>query len=86
MKGSTIRRSLCNGAGVLALAGALAACGGSNNGTVVIPPVQTAQQEDFFGTGFGALYRNPPNTVPVVSPSAGDIIALSLTTNPQPLH
>ncbi len=65
-------------------AGALAACGGS--GVQVAPPPQPKPNlEDMFGTGFGIDFRANANSEPVV-PMASDIIPLSLTTEPIPLH
>ena len=67
----------------VASAGLLSACSG--NGVGVSPPPPPAPQEDFFGTGFGVDFRAAANTEPVV-PMPSDIIAVSLTTEPQTLH
>jgi hypothetical protein len=48
------------------------------------PPPPPPPQEDFFGTAFGVDFRAPANSNPVV-PSPGDIIPVSLTTEPQPI-
>jgi len=73
-------------AAVAMTTGLLAACG--NNGStptppvtppVVVPPV--AKVEDQFGTNFGIAYRGDANT-DAKDPTAGDIIPLSLTTDP----
>lgn len=66
------------------LGAALAACGGSNKApppppVVVVPPA--AKLEDGFGANFGIAYRADPNT-DAKDPVAGDIIPLSLTTDP----
>ena len=66
-----------------ASAGLLSACSG--NGVGVSSPPPPAPQEDFFGTGFGVDFRAAANTEPVV-PMPSDIIAVSLTTEPQTLH
>lgn len=63
----------------------LAACGGgggSGRDTVVTPPVvTTTAQEDLFGTKFGADFRAPMDSEPA-SVSDGDIVPVSLTTEP----
>lgn len=65
------------------LGAGLAACG-SNNApppppVVVVPPA--AKLEDGFGANFGIAYRADPNT-DAKDPVVGDIIPLSLTTDP----
>ena len=66
------------------LAGGLAACGGDNNQAATTPPpvVPAAKLEDQFGANFGVAYRADPNTDPAKNPVDGDIIPLSLTTDP----
>jgi hypothetical protein len=68
---------------VLALAASVAACDRSNNATpdgpVVVPPA--ARQEDQFGTAFGTGFRADNNSEPY-SPAEGDIVAVSLDTEP----
>lgn len=68
-----------------ALALSLAACGGGGGGgsdTVVTPPVVVATaQEDKFGVAFGAAFRAPLNGEPVPV-NEGDIVPVSLTTDP----
>ncbi len=70
-----------------ALAAGLSACGGGSDGggNVVNPPnppaPPAAKFEDQFGAGFGAAYRVASNADPV-EPSPGDLIPLSLTTDP----
>ena len=77
-----VRRAiLVAGSGV-----SLASCGGggSNNQTTVPPPpppVVTTAQEDKFGLAFGTDFRANPNSEPA-NVNDGDIIGLSLTTNP----
>jgi len=79
-------RTLCAGASVVALCAAREAGsgGGGGGGGVTMPPPPPPPQEDFFGTAFGVDFRAPPNSNPVV-PSPGDIIPVSLTTEPQPI-
>lgn len=63
---------------------ALTACGGSNNASapaappvVVVPP----PQENAFGANFGTAFRAADTAAPI-TPASGDIIPLSLTTEP----
>lgn len=66
------------------LALTVSACGGSgsNDSTATTPPVVTATaQEDKFGTMFGVDYRAPANSEPATTKD-GDIVAVSLTTEP----
>ena len=69
----------------VALMGAgLAACGSGKKTAppppvVVVPPA--AKLEDGFGANFGIAYRADPNT-DAKDPAAGDIVPLSLTTDP----
>ncbi len=62
----------------------LAGCGGGSGGgaTVVLPQ---ARLEDSFGPQFGVDYRANPNSEPV-KPVQGDIVPLTLTAEPKPLH
>lgn len=76
-------RTLFAGASIVALCAALEACSGSGGGVKTTPPV-VVPQEDFFGTAFGVDFRADPNSNPV-TPKAGDIIPVSLTTEPQPI-
>lgn len=71
-------------AGLLCLT--LAACGGDDNdGAVVTPPTPpSAKLEDGFGANFGTTYRAGNNTDPR-DPAAGDVIAVSATTDPVPV-
>lgn len=60
----------------------LAACGGgADNTTPPPPPPTTVVQEDAFGAVFGTAFRADANTTPI-EPKDGDIIPLSLTTEP----
>ncbi|WP_411289964.1 hypothetical protein [Sphingorhabdus sp.] len=60
----------------------LAACGGgADNTTPPPPPPTTVVQEDRFGVAFGTAFRADPNATPI-EPKDGDIIPLSLTTEP----
>ena len=77
-----IQKFALRGAIVLALAGAVVGCGPSasrpppgSGGTV------TVKQEDQFGVPFGIAFRADNNSEPY-SPADGDIIAISLTTEP----
>ena len=72
-------RTLGCGAALLVATFVLAGCsGGGGGGTVGTTP----KAEDFFGTQFGVDFRATANSEPV-TPADGDIIALSLTTEPQ---
>lgn len=68
---------------VAVAAGGVSACGSSGSTTAAPPPVVTpaAKLEDQFGTNFGIAFRNNPNT-DATDPAPGDIIPLSLTTDP----
>ena len=73
-------------AAIAMVAGGLSACGSNNNNTsttppIVVPPPPAPKIEDQFGTNFGIAYRADPNT-DAKDPMAGDIIPLSLTTDP----
>lgn len=61
----------------------LAACGssGGGGGTPPPPPTTVTAQEDTFGVAFGLAFRTDPNGTPI-EPKDGDIIPLSLTTEP----
>lgn len=60
----------------------LAGCGGGADNTAPPPsPPTTVVQEDTFGVVFGTAFRADVNGVPV-EPKDGDIIPLSLTTEP----
>ena len=65
-------------------AAALTACGGGSV-NVVTPPGPTPTLADKFGTGFGTDFAAPANSQPA-KPMASDIIPLSLTAQPTPLH
>ena len=76
---------------VVALGGLAAACGGNDDPepvpppVIVPPPVPVAPQEDQFGTAFGAAFRASATAAPV-TPADGNIVPLSLTTNPVALR
>ncbi len=60
----------------------LAACGGGADNTTPPPtPPTTVAQEDTFGVVFGMAFRADANATPI-EPKDGDIIPLSLTTEP----
>lgn len=60
----------------------LVACGGgADNTTPPPPPPTTVAQEDSFGVAFGTAFRADSNATPI-EPKDGDIIPLSLTTEP----
>ena len=67
---------------ILALAVTVAACGSSNTPA---PPggggTVTVRQEDQFGVPFRVAFR-ADNTTEPYSPADGDIVAISLTTEP----
>ncbi len=68
---------------MLALALTVSACGPSTK-TPTPPdpgPVVTARQEDQFGVQFGSAFRADNNAEPV-NVNDGDIVAVSLTTEP----
>ena len=69
--------------GVVGLA--LAGCGGGGGSSTSTTPVVVPSLESNFGTAFNTDFFASPNSEPVV-PMAGDIIALSLTTEPMALH
>lgn len=79
-----LRITLAAGLGV-----AVSACSSkpsSSTATVTAPPVVTATaQEDKFGTVFGTDYRAVANSEPA-SANDGDIVAVSLTTEPIPVN
>jgi hypothetical protein len=63
----------------------LAACGGGGGRSVSTAPVVAPSLESMFGAGFNTDFSASPNSQPAV-PVSGDIIPLSLTTQPIPLH
>lgn len=83
MNSKTVRR--LQTASLSALAVALASCGGGGGGTsssTPTPPVVTTTgQEDKFGTQFGIDFRAPNNSEPA-QVNNGDIVPVSLTTEP----
>lgn len=70
------------GLGVLAVASAalLSACGSGGGDTAVTPP-PAAIGPARFGAKFATAFNASPNSDPI-DPAVGDIIALSLTTDP----
>jgi hypothetical protein len=72
--------------GLLALAAStLAACdGGQNTGTAAAAPLTAeapAREENSFGANFGTAFR-AAQTATLVTPADGDVVPLSLMTNP----
>jgi hypothetical protein len=72
---------------VCGMGSGLAACGGNSgdaSAPAPPPPVVVMPQENQFGAAFATDYRASPMSNPV-TPVPGDIIPLSLTTNPVPV-
>lgn len=66
----------------------LAACSDNNNTPPPPPPpppVVVTPQEDTFGTVFGMAFREGENGT-AIEPKDGDIVALSLTTEPSEIN
>jgi hypothetical protein len=80
-----MKRTLLKLTGLALAAGALVGCGGGGDSTttVITPPQppQASPLEDMFGLGFGATFRLTSNGDPR-EPSAGDLTAVSFTTDP----
>lgn len=78
----TMKRAVRSGV-VLALAVAVVGCGSSKSPDT--PPSDgggvITQQEDQLGTRFGTAFRAANDSEPY-SPADGDIVAISLTTEP----
>lgn len=73
--------------GVFLVAATLAGCGGDNNQAAAPPPappvvVAPPPQENAFGANFGTAFRASPNAAAPATPADGDIVPLSLTTDP----
>lgn len=69
-------------AGLAMAVGACSSKPSSSTSTAITPPATTATaQEDKFGTAFGTDYRATANSEPA-SVNDGDIVAVSLTTEP----
>jgi hypothetical protein len=83
MKRSTLVRLALVAAGGAALAGCGGGGGSSFSTTTATAPQPTLQQT--FGIQFAVDFAAPANSQPVV-PASGDIIPLSLTTQPTALH
>ncbi|GGE02969.1 hypothetical protein GCM10011529_06770 [Polymorphobacter glacialis] len=70
---------------VLLATATLAACGDNGAGPAAPPPapvvVPPAPQENAFGANFGTAFRASDTATPI-TPADGDIIPLSLTTEP----
>jgi hypothetical protein len=86
---SSLPLNLLKGASLFAITVALAGCTGTNSnsgGSVATtpPPQQTDQLAQLYGTGFAADFRMASTATPPV-PMAGDIVPLSLTTQPNAL-
>lgn len=65
----------------------LAACGGKANNDDNPPPpvVMQPRQEDQFGANFGVLFRADPNSE-AANASEGDVVGVSLTTEPATIN
>lgn len=63
----------------------LTACGGGGSIGVTPPPSPPPSLESKFGTGFATDFDAAANSQPA-KPVASDIIPLSLTAQPIPLH
>lgn len=76
---------ICRLAIILLPAVGLAACGGGNDSAMAPAPppvvVTPPPQENAFGANFGAAFRASETAAPV-TPADGDIVPLSLTTDP----
>ncbi|MDB5713570.1 MAG: hypothetical protein JWO15_967 [Sphingomonadales bacterium] len=82
---SDTARRIKVGLSVTALGALAAGCSGGNNsdsnsgpGTVV------TSQEDSFSTVFGTAFRASPDSTPII-PKDGDIIPLTLDSDPKPI-
>ena len=76
------KTKLLRGGAVILLAAGLAACGSSGYAPTPTPTqTVTALQEDQFGVVFGNDFRAALNSEPFLV-SDGDLIAISLTTEP----
>jgi hypothetical protein len=71
------------GLSVAALGALAAGCSGGNN-SKSSPVTSVTAQEDSFGTVFGTAFRADPDSSPII-PKDGDIIPLSLDTDPKPI-
>lgn len=77
-----INRNALRGGFILILAISVVACGPRASPVPPDPgPVVTVKQEDQFGVKFGTAFRADNNSEPY-SPADGDIVAISLTTEP----
>ena len=86
---SRLPLNLLKGVSLFAIAVALAGCGGTHGdsgGSVATtpPPQQTDKLAQLYGTVFAADFRLASTATPPV-PMAGDIVPLSLTTQPNAL-
>lgn len=75
---------------VATLAAGVAACGGDGNSASTPPTTPTvitpaAKQETSFGANFATSFEQSPTATPT-TPADGDIIPLSLTTEPVVLN
>lgn len=76
-------RSLITVTVIGAVAVALTACGGGG-GVVAVPVPPAPKLEAAFGAGFATAFQQGANTDPR-EPAAGDVVAVSLTTDPVPV-
>lgn len=66
----------------------LSACGGKANNDDDNPPLPVPmqpRQEDQFGANFGVLFRADPNSE-AANASEGDVVGVSLTTEPATIN
>jgi len=81
MKKSTLfKAALLSGTAIT-----LAACGGGGGGGSASTAPEVVPLSSQFGAGFSKDFMASANAEPVV-PVAGDIIALTLTAEPLPIH
>ena len=77
-------RTALRGSTLLAVTLAVGACGSGKDptpGATTPPPVVTVRQEDQFGVQFGLAFRADNNSEPF-NVNDGDLVAISLTTEP----
>lgn len=85
---NSFRKVVLHGSAIALVAVSLAGCGNSDRRRADAPEAPpsgggavTVRQEDQFGMGFAAAFRADNNSEPQVV-NDGDIVAISLTTEP----